>query len=203
MVEKDDGDNKNEYKCKVVLLGESGKFNILCWIYVLKIGVGKTSIINKYVHNAFRTNFIPSTSSSFTTKTVDFTKEFGKSIKFEIWDTVGQEKYKAMNKIFYKDSDVAILVYDITRKDSFENLKTFWLNELKEKLKISKVLICFCANKMDLYEYQVVNDGTVTEFCNENEYLFKETSAKNGHGIDVSYYLSFTFYSRIYFTLLL
>lgn len=82
---------------------------------------------------------------------------------------------------------MCILVYDITRKDSFEVLKTVWLNELKERLKLSQVLVCFCANKIDLYEYQEVNDNIVIDYCNDNEFLFKETSAQNGHGIDVSY----------------
>ena len=90
-----------------------------------------------------------------------------------------------MNKIFYKEADVAVLVYDITRKDSFENLKICWLNELKERLKLSQVVVCFCANKYDLYEYQEVNDTEVRAFCEENEFLFAETSAKNGHGIHV------------------
>lgn len=48
------------------------------------------------------------------------------------------------------------------------------------------MLVCFCANKIDLYEYQEVNESIVNEYCNDNEYIFKETSAQNGHGIDVS-----------------
>lgn len=90
-----------------------------------------------------------------------------------------------MNKIFYKNANVAILCYDITRKDSFENVKDMWLNELKERLKISDLLICFCANKLDLFELQEVPENVVKEFCEENNFMFKETSAKNGSGIDV------------------
>ena len=149
----------------------------------------------------FRSNFIPSTSSSFSSKTVDFTKEFGKKLKFEIWDTAGQEKYKSMNKIFYKNADVCILVYDITRKDSFEVLKTIWINELKEKVKMDQVVVCMCANKIDLFEYQEVDDNMVKEFCQQNEYLFKETSAQNSSGIDVSN--SFIIFYRICFIVLL
>ena len=94
----------------------------------------------------FRTNFIPSTSSSFSSKTVDFSKEFGKKLKFEIWDTAGQEKYKSMNKIFYKDAKVAVLVYDITRKSSFEEIKNYWVDQLKEHANkdISKLIINLC-----------------------------------------------------------
>ena len=56
----------------------------------------------------------------------------GKSIKFEIWDTAGQEKYRSLTKIFYKDAGAAILVYDITRKESFEEIQKYWINQIKD-----------------------------------------------------------------------
>ena len=56
----------------------------------------------------------------------------GKSIKFEIWDTAGQEKYRSLTKIFYKDAGAAILVYDITRKESYEEIQKYWLNQIKD-----------------------------------------------------------------------
>ena len=68
--------------------------------------------------------------ASFTTKTV-FLKEYDQSIKFEIWDTAGQEKFRALAKVFYKNAAVCILVYDITRKQSFDELKKYWINEIK------------------------------------------------------------------------
>ncbi len=78
------------------------------------------------------------TGASFAAKTMHF-DSFDKSIKFEanifinqVWDTAGQEKYRSLIKIFYKDASVAILVYDITRKKSFEEIKNYWINQLKE-----------------------------------------------------------------------
>ena len=70
-------------------------------------------------------------SANFTTKTV-FLQEENQSIKFEIWDTAGQEKYRALTKIFYKDAGVAILVYDITRKESCEEIQKYWYNQIKD-----------------------------------------------------------------------
>ena len=58
-------------------------------------------------------------------------KDYNQSIKFEIWDTAGQEEYRALAKVFYKNAAVCILVYDITRKNSFEELKNYWVNEIK------------------------------------------------------------------------
>ena len=103
-------------QCKVVLIGESG--------------VGKTSIINRYISNVFSTNLTATPGASFTTKTV-FLKEYEQSIKFEIWDTAGQEKYRSLAKVFYKNAAICILVYDITRKESFDELKNYWINQIK------------------------------------------------------------------------
>ena len=87
------------------------------------------------------------TGASFAAKSMYF-ENFDKNLKFEvnniiyqIWDTAGQEKYKSLAKIFYKDAAVAILVYDITREESFEEIKNFWYSQLKEHApkKISKI----------------------------------------------------------------
>ena len=107
---------KEALQCKVVLIGESG--------------VGKTSIINRYTTNTFSAVLTATPGASFTTKTI-YLKEFDRSIKFEIWDTAGQEKYRALAKVFYKNASVCILVYDICRKESFEELKKYWINEIK------------------------------------------------------------------------
>ena len=81
--------------------------------------------------NSFDPKELSSSSASFITKTVKF-DDMNEEIKFEIWDTVGQEKYRSLTKIFYKDSSVAILVYDITNKRSFEEIKNYWYNQIKE-----------------------------------------------------------------------
>lgn len=71
------------------------------------------------------------TGASFAAKTMAFDR-FDKNLKFEIWDTAGQEKYRSLTKIFYKDASVAIMVYDITRKESFEEIKNYWYGQLRE-----------------------------------------------------------------------
>ena len=111
----EDGEAKT---CKVVLLGESG--------------VGKTCIISRYTNNTFDDNNMSTTGASYCGKAMTFDEYGGKTIKFEIWDTAGQEKYRALTKIFYKDAGVAILVYDITLKKSFDEIKNYWFNQIKE-----------------------------------------------------------------------
>ena len=106
--------------CKVVLIGESG--------------VGKTSIITRYTRNQFKSQLMATSGANFVTKNVIMEDE-NQSIKFEIWDTAGQEKFRALAKVFYKNAAVCILVYDITRKSSFDALKNFWFKEIKENAK--------------------------------------------------------------------
>ena len=108
--------DKQAIQCKVVLIGESG--------------VGKTGIINRYISNTFSNVLTATPGASFTSKTV-FLKDYNQSIKFEIWDTAGQEKYRSLAKVFYKNAAVCILVYDITRKESFDELQKYWINEIK------------------------------------------------------------------------
>ena len=102
--------------CKVVLIGESG--------------VGKTSIISRYISNTFKSQLMSTPGANFVTKNVIMEDE-KQSIKFEIWDTAGQERYRSLAKVFYKNASVCVLVYDITRKSSFEELKNYWVNEIK------------------------------------------------------------------------
>ena len=113
-----DEDDDGAQTSKVVLLGESG--------------VGKTCIIARFINNTFEENLISTTGASYAGKTMTFDEYQGKSIKFEIWDTAGQEKYRSLTKIFYKDAAVAILVYDITRKESYDEIQKYWYNQIKE-----------------------------------------------------------------------
>ena len=104
--------------CKVILLGESG--------------VGKRQLISRFINNVFEDNTTSTTGASYAGKIISFDEFNGQRIKFEIWDTAGQEKYRALAKIFYKDARAAILVYDITRKETFEEIRNYWYNQIKE-----------------------------------------------------------------------
>ena len=109
-------DAQTPIQCKVVLLGESG--------------VGKTSIIARYLTNTFSTSMNSTAGANFTTKTV-YLEDEKKTIKYEIWDTAGQERYRSLNKVFYQKASVCILVYEITKKATFEELKKYWIQEIK------------------------------------------------------------------------
>ncbi len=150
---------------KIVLLGETS--------------VGKTSIISRFASNSFNPNTLSSLSAQFVSKTVEID---GKSLKLDLWDTAGQEKYRALAKIFYKDARVICLVYDITNKKSFEAMKDFWY-EKQTKLNVEgDPIFAVVGNKNDLYEIRQIEDEG-KNFAKSIGAIFQYTSAKNSSGI--------------------
>ena len=103
-------------KFKVVLIGESG--------------VGKKSILLRYVSNEFNSQQFSTLGLSYVDKIIQI--DNNKKIKLEIWDTAGQEKFRALAKAYYRNIDVGILVYDVTNKTSFEEIKNYWIKDIKE-----------------------------------------------------------------------
>ena len=154
--------------CKVVLLGDSG--------------VGKTCIISRYISGSFDENSASTNGASYCSKNVAYDK-LGKNLLLDIWDTAGQEKYKALTKFFYKDAAVCILVYDITNKGSFDNLKNFWYSQLKENSD-KGIVLGLAGNKCDLYENEAVTENEARQFANDIGAIFELTSAQNNTGID-------------------
>ena len=150
---------------KVVLIGDSG--------------VGKTSIISRFTKDTFNNEEMSSSSAQFTSKTIQINDQ---SIKFDIWDTAGQEKFRALAKIFYKDAQVIILVYEIINKESFESIKNYWYKESSEN-STADIFFVF-GNKSDLYENEQVTDEEGKKFAKEINAIFKITSALSNTGID-------------------
>ena len=154
---------------KVVLLGESG--------------VGKTCIINKFTSGIFDPEVVTSLSAQFISKSIEF-KDINQTIKFDIWDTAGQEKFRSLAKIFYKDAKVICLCYDITNKKSFEELKGYWYEQQVKLNCDGDPIYAVVANKNDLYETQQVNDEEGRAFAREINGIFQSTSAKSDLGIN-------------------
>jgi Ras-related protein Rab-22 len=153
--------------CKVVLVGESA--------------VGKTCIISRFISGAFDSNVSSTNGASYASKNVQYDK-LGKNLLLDVWDTAGQEKYRALTKFFYKDAKVAILVYDITRYDTFKSIKEFWYEQVKENGP-KNIVIGIAGNKCDLYEKEEVNENEAREFAASIGAIFALTSAQNNSGI--------------------
>ena len=165
MSEKIKLNNSRPIYCKVILVGDSG--------------VGKTCIINRYLKQ-YNPNIKATVNTSFYTKTeiIDNYK-----IIFQIWDTVGQEKYRSLNSLFFKDAHIGILVYDITREESFNNIKDYWYESIITN-GLEGIILGIAGNKSDLYDHEQVDKNEVKEFCEDINSVFKYTSAQDNYGID-------------------
>ena len=164
MKEKDDDDEI--LQIKMILLGNTA--------------VGKTSIINRYVEDNFSSNLMSSVNMTFTQKTLKIDKQ---KVQLNIWDTVGQEKFRSLSKLFFKDTKIVALVYSITNKNSFNDLE-FWLKTFKETIG-EDVVIGVMGNKSDLFLEQEVSEEEGEKFAKENGGFFDLVSAKeNKAGLD-------------------
>ena len=106
----------------------------------------------------------------------------GQRIRLDLWDTAGQEKYRAIGRHFYKESYIVCLVYDITNKESFESIKTIWYPELTEYGEKYKI-IALIGNKIDKYLEEQVSEEQGKKFAQEINAVYKRTSALDGTGI--------------------
>ena len=159
-----------EMMVKVILIGDSG--------------VGKTNIMSKFLKNQFMEESKATIGVEFGSKL--FNHE-GHKIKAQIWDTAGQEKYKAITGAYYKGSKGALVVYDITQKKTFENIEK-WINDLKAAGD-PKITIILIGNKNDLDDKRQVSKDQGEEKARSFGCAFLETSAYSGDNIDKAFNL--------------
>ena len=161
----DDSKLQKAETIKFILLGED-------W-------VGKTSLRQRYINKTFAS---PNSTIGLDYVT-NFLKIKDKDIKLIILDTAGQERFRSITKSYIKHSKIALIVYDITRKRTFEELN-YWINAVKEVNKDKEIIIGIAANKSDLYYKQEISTEEGKKFADDNNCLFFETSAKGNVNVD-------------------
>ena len=144
---------------KVILVGNSG--------------VGKTSLINIVTGREFNEHEKTTQGSSFSEKNITINE---KDYLLNIWDTIGQERYRQLTKIFYNNSKIVIFVYDITIKESFDDLK-YWAKDVEEQIG-NNIIKGVVANKLDLYLNEKVSSEQGKDYATLNRAKFIEFSAK-------------------------
>ena len=161
-MDEDDFTSQKGKEIKVILLGDTG--------------VGKTSIINRYINNKFDPDNDSTLSSSFSTKEVIKNDVL---YRLNLWDTIGQEKYNAITNILIKGSNIVILVYSVDSLSSFENID-FWYNNIKDILQEDKYVLAIVGNKSDLIneDESVVSEEEARNFAKGKNAYFKLISAK-------------------------
>ena len=152
---------------KVVLLGSEG--------------VGKSSILNRFVYNDFKEEVDSTNGASYAPKTLPVSG--GKEMKFDVWDTAGKEKYRTLNRFFMKDALFAIFVYDPFNKDSFDNLE--WYISTMKEIGLKNCLYVVAENKTDRKDrVKEVSEEEGKEYARQNKAIFRAVSAKTGEGFN-------------------
>jgi len=166
--------------CKVVLLGNSS--------------VGKTSICERAITNEYSVSYQATTGAAYRQLKINL--DSNRSLRLHIWDTGGEEKFRAIAAFYYRDAKGALLIYDATNRKSFEDLG-YWKTELAQKIANENMVIVLVANKVDLPN-GAVSDEEAQKFASDSKMLFHHTSAKTGEGItELFHHLGEKFYEAI------
>ena len=159
MSDKDEVD-EDEEEIKVILVGE--------------MGTGKTSLINTAIGLQFQEKLASTTTNSIMNKIM---KINGKTYSINLWDTIGQEKYRSLTKIFMKGAKIVIFVYDITSLNTFKELN-YWFDSTKDIIN-EQTVMGIVGNKSDLFLKEEVKETDARKLAKEKGFEFALTSAKN------------------------
>eukprot|EP00158_Paraphelidium_tribonemae_P001840 Partr_v1_DN24872_c0_g1_i1_m29831 putative ras-related protein len=161
-------DDEYDYLFKVVLIGDSG--------------VGKSNLLSRFTRNEFNLESKSTIGVEFATRSIQVD---GKTIKAQIWDTAGQERYRAITSAYYRGAVGALLVYDISKHNTYENVSR-WLKELRDHAD-SNIVIMLVGNKSDLRHLRAVPTEEATQFSSENTLSFIETSALDATNVEMAF----------------
>jgi len=157
-----------DYLFKLLLIGDSG--------------VGKSCLLLRFADNTYTDSYISTIGVDFKIRTLEID---GKTVKLQIWDTAGQERFRTITSSYYRGAHGIIVVYDVTDKVSFNNVKQ-WLGEIDRYAcqSVNKLLV---GNKADLVEKKVVDVNEAKEFADSLRIPFLETSAKSAQNVDEAF----------------
>ncbi|KAI5587872.1 hypothetical protein BDE02_05G059200 [Populus trichocarpa] len=163
-----DASQKIDYVFKLVLIGDSA--------------VGKSQILARFARNEFSLDSKATIGVEFQTRTLVIDH---KSVKAQIWDTAGQERYRAVTSAYYRGAVGAMLVYDITKRQTFDHIPR-WLEELRSHAD-KNIVIILIGNKSDLEDQQAVPTEDVNEFAQKEGLFFLETSALQATNVESAF----------------
>ena len=141
--------------------------------------VGKSNLLMKFAHNKFTEEYQATIGVEFGAKNIEINK---KIYRIQIWDTAGQENFRSITRAYYKNSVCAMVVYDITRRESFDHIVN-WIEDVHNQSP-KTITIVLIGNKIDLEDQRAVSYDEGNDFAIKNGIIFTETSAKSGEGVD-------------------
>ncbi|KAK4373036.1 hypothetical protein RND71_008420 [Anisodus tanguticus] len=163
-----DYNQKIDYVFKIVLIGDSA--------------VGKSQILARFARNEFNFDSKATIGVEFQTKTLIIDH---KTVKAQIWDTAGQERYRAVTSAYYRGAVGAMLIYDLTKRQSFDHMAR-WLEELRGHAD-KNIVIMLIGNKCDLGSLRAVPIEDAQEFAERDNLFFMETSALESTNVETAF----------------
>ncbi|KAK3145519.1 hypothetical protein QOZ80_3BG0253880 [Eleusine coracana subsp. coracana] len=163
------GGDEYDYLFKVVLIGDSG--------------VGKSNLLSRFTRNTFSLDSKSTIGVEFATRTIQVE---GRTLKAQIWDTAGQERYRAITSAYYRGAVGALLVYDVTKAATFDNVKR-WLKELRDHADATNTVVMLIGNKTDLRHLRAVAQDEAAVFAEREGLSFVETSALDATNVDKAF----------------
>ena len=162
---------KYDYLVKVKTVGDSN--------------VGKSSIVVRFVDDTFSGQMAPTIGVEYKSKIFEV---YGNRVKATIWDTAGAERYRTITSNYYRGSHAIIFVYDVTERNSFENIEKFWLKEVKEYFpNPQEIIMLLVGNKIDNIYNRKVTEEEGEELARKHGMMFIETSAKEKIGVNEAF----------------
>lgn len=155
---------KNKIALKCALLG--------------KAGIGKTSIILRYMKNQFSYSTNPTIDAVFTAQ---FINNNDNVVKLDIWDTAGQERFESMVPLYYRNAHIILIVYDITDRETYEKAKK-WVDRVKRETYVDSIYVLI-GNKSDISTDRAVETSELESYAREKDIMFFECSAKTGENV--------------------
>jgi len=164
-------EDEYDYLFKVVLIGDSG--------------VGKSNLLSRFTRNEFNLESKSTIGVEFATRSIQVD---GKTIKAQIWDTAGQERYRAITSAYYRGAVGALLVYDIAKHLTYENVER-WLKELRDHAGNAdqNIVVMLVGNKSDLRHLRAVPTDEAKAFAEKNNLSFIETSALDSTNVETAF----------------
>ena len=168
---------------KILLLGDSE--------------VGKSCFLMRYADNVFVDNYITTIGLDYKLKYIQL--DSGEIIKVQLWDTAGQDRYRTIAKNYYKGSHGILLLYDVTKTNSFENIRE-WIRDIREEV-YEKAIIFLIGNKIDKKEDRKIQTEQGAKLAEEFNLPFFEASAKSGENVDEIFKALYKKISEVYIEL--
>ncbi|KAI0982842.1 hypothetical protein GJ496_003718 [Pomphorhynchus laevis] len=163
------GKENNPIKLKILVIGSSF--------------VGKSTLLRRFIDDEFDESINPTIGVDFKTKNIEINKVH---VCLKLWDTAGSEKFQSLTPSYYRNAQGVILVYDVTRKQTFEDLQK-WLDECNVYLDQNDCVKILVGNKIDLIEQRLIHRNDGIQFARAHSMLFIESSAKTSEGVSLAF----------------